>query len=80
MRFLLVSGITRHDNMTKKFGVLNFVIAPQPELKLGFTTNFQDVFTPTGSRVDKLFGGYQATQILNKCLPVVKRNPHIMNE
>ena len=44
---------------TQVFRVLKFAGVPQPKPLHGFSPNFQDVFTPRGSRADYVLRGIQ---------------------
>ena len=46
-----------------KFWGLKSMGVPQPQPVHGFSPNFQDMFTPRGSRADCFLGGYLATTV-----------------
>ena len=53
IRFWRVSGYHCFHGYTFKIsGILNFVGVIQPKPLYGFSPNFQDMFTPRGSRAD----------------------------
>ena len=59
------------------FRVFKFVGVPQPKPLHGFSPNFQDMFTPRGSRADYVLGGYPAFNIFQvlKFVGVPKPKP-----
>ena len=46
-----------HGNAFNIFGVVNAVAVSQSKLYMDFSSNFQDVFYPRGSRADYVLGG-----------------------